>query len=86
MPHELVNTSLNNFTFRQFVWDERKVGDDITNSHPSFVGNKIQAAFFHSNRLGFLSNDNVSMSQAAKYFNFLSYFSSNCYRCRPYRS
>ena len=70
MPHELVNTSLNNFTFRQFVWDERKVGDDITNSHPSFVGNKIQAAFFHSNRLGFLSNDNVSMSQSAKYFNF----------------
>jgi len=70
MPHELVNTALNTFTFRQFVWTERKVGDDVTNSHPSFVGNKIEAAFFHNNRLGFLSNDNVSMSQAAKYFNF----------------
>ena len=70
MPHELVNTALNNFTFRQFNWDARTVGDDVTNSHPSFVGHKIQEAFFHNNRLGFLSNDNVSMSQSAKYFNF----------------
>jgi len=70
MPHELVNTSLNNFTFRQFTWDARTVGDDTTNSHPSFVGHKIQQAFFHNNRLGFLSNDNVSMSQSAKFFNF----------------
>jgi hypothetical protein len=70
MPHELVNTALNQFTFRQFTWDPRIVGDDVTNSHPSFVGHKIQQAFFHNNRLGFLSNDNVSMSQSAKYFNF----------------
>ena len=70
MPHELVNTALNNFTFKQFNWVEREVGDDTTNAHPSFVGHKIQEAFFHNNRLGFLSNDNVSMSQAAKYFNF----------------
>ena len=70
MPHELVNNSLNNFTFRQFDWVDRQVGDDVTNAHPSFVGHKIQEAFFHNNRLGFLSNDNVSMSQAAKYFNF----------------
>ena len=70
MPHELVNTALNTFTFRQFSWIDREVGDDNTNAHPSFVGHKIQEAFFHNNRLGFLSNDNVSMSQAAKYFNF----------------
>ena len=53
MPHELVNTALNQFTFRQFTWDPRTVGDDTTNSHPSFVGHKIQQAFFHNNRLGF---------------------------------
>ena len=70
MPHELVNTALNTFVFRQFSWVDREVGDDNTNAHPSFVGHKIQEAFFHNNRLGFLSNDNVSMSQAAKYFNF----------------
>jgi hypothetical protein len=70
MPHELVNTSVNNFTFQRVTWDARAVGDDETNSHPSFVGNKITQSFFHNNRLGFLSGDTVSMSQSAKFFNF----------------
>ena len=70
MPHELVNTALNTFTFRQFAWTNRLVGDDTTNAHPSFVGKKIQDAFFHGNRLGFLSDDNINMSQSAQYFNF----------------
>ncbi len=70
MPHELVNTALNTFTFRQFAWTNRLVGDDTTNAHPSFVGKKIQDAFFHGNRLGFLSDDNINMSQSASYFNF----------------
>ena len=70
MPHELVNNSLNTFTFRQVTWDARTVGDDNTNSHPSFVGKKIQSAFFFNNRLGFLSDDNVAMSQSQEFFNF----------------
>ena len=70
MPHELVNTSLNTFTFRQASWVARTVGDDETNSHPSFVGKKIQSGFFYNNRLGFLSDDNVSMSQSKDLFNF----------------
>ena len=70
MPHELVNTSLNNFTFRQATWIDRIVGDDKTNTHPSFVGAKIQEAFFYNNRLGFLSQDNVSMSQSQDFYNF----------------
>jgi len=70
MPHELVNTSTNNFTFRQVSWTARLVGDDTTNSHPSFVGAKIQAGFFYNNRLGFLSDDNVSMSQSQDFYNF----------------
>ncbi len=70
MPHELVNSSLNTFTFRQVSWEARAVGDDTTNSHPSFLGAKIQAGFFYNNRLGFLSNDNISMSQSQKFFNF----------------
>ena len=70
MPHELINTSVNNFQLRRVTWTEREVGDDETNSHPSFVGKKIQQSFFHSNRLGFLSDDNVSLSQSAKFFNF----------------
>jgi len=70
MPHELINNSTNTFTFQKITWVSRKVGDDITNSHPSFVGQKIQQAFFHNNRLGFLSKDNVSMSQAQDFYNF----------------
>ena len=70
MPHELVNPSVNNFTFQQIDYTDRKVGDDNTNKHPSFNGQTIQQAFFHNNRLGFLSTDNVSMSQAIDLFNF----------------
>ena len=52
------------------VWEERLVGDDESNSHPSFVDNTIQDLFLFSNRLGFLTEDNVSMSQAGDYYNF----------------
>ena len=70
MPHLLVNTAPNTFTFKQGVWIDRAVGDDTTNSHPSFVGAKVQQSFFYNNRLGFLSGDNVSMSQSADFYNF----------------
>ncbi len=70
MPHELVNTGTNAFTFRPITWTNRLTGDDSTNSHPSFVGTKIQQSFFHSSRLGFLTSDNVSMSQANEFYNF----------------
>ena len=70
MPHELINTSTNTFVFQRITYDARAVGDNETNSHPSFVGEKISAGFFHNNRLGFLSKDNVCMSQSGKYYNF----------------
>ena len=70
MPHELVNTGTNAFTFRPVTWTDRLVGDDTTNSHPSFNGSKIQQAFFYNNRLGFLTEDNVSMSQSGEFYNF----------------
>ena len=70
MPHELINNNTNIFTFQKIAYTSRLVGDDTTNSHPSFVGKAIQQTFFHNNRLGFLSADNVSMSQSAEYYNF----------------
>lgn len=70
MPHELVNTAVNTFVFRQIDYVDRKVGDDETNSQPSFVGKKITGGFFHNNRLGFISGDNVIMSRSADFFNF----------------
>ena len=70
MPHELVNTGTNTFTFKQVTYTDRLSGDDDTNSQPSFVGQKITNGFFHNNRLGFLSKDNVSMSRSGDSFNF----------------
>lgn len=74
MPHELVNTAVDTFVFREISYEGRLVGDDDTNSHPSFYDNKITAGFFHNNRLGFLSTDNVIMSQSGDFYNF--YFKS----------
>ena len=70
MPHELINTGVNTFTFQRLNYTDRLVGDDTSNSHPSFVGHKITGGFFHNNRLGFLSRDNVCLSQAGQYYNF----------------
>ena len=70
MPHELVNTATDTFIFRQINYVDRKVGDLETNADPSFVGKKITGGFFHNNRLGFISGDNVIMSRSADFYNF----------------
>ena len=72
MPHELINTALNTFVFQQIDYEDRLVGDDTTNPKPSFVDNTINAGFFHNNRLGFISKDNVIMSRAGDFYNFFS--------------
>jgi len=72
MPHELLNTALNTFKFQQITWDERQAGDDTTNAFPSFESAAIERSFFYNNRLGFLSADNVILSQAGKFYNFFN--------------
>jgi len=64
MPHRLLNTGTNAFTLEPITWGDRKVGDDLTNLHPSFVGKTIKKTFWHDTRLGFLSEDNVILSRA----------------------
>jgi len=58
------------FEFGPTSWDDRTVGDDDTNPDPSFVGRKITDLFFHSNRLGFLADGSVILSEVGSYFNF----------------
>ena len=70
MPHELINTAANTFTLRPVTYTKRLAGDDLTNPAPSFIDKKIEKTFYHSNRLGFLSGDNVILSQAGEPFNF----------------
>ena len=70
MPFRLRNNAVNQFVFEVIPWEDRIAGDDITNKHPSFVGKTIKKAFFHDDRLGFLSEDNMVLSQAKDPYNF----------------
>ena len=82
MPHALINNRNGTFTFVKLdqttanaqgndnYWKNREVGDDVSNPFPTFKGNEIQEIFFHRNRLGFISGENVVISQPGSYFNF----------------
>lgn len=70
MPHILVRESTGDFTFKVATWENRDAGDDETNGNPSFVEAKFNDIFFFKNRLGFLSGDNVILSEAGEFFNF----------------
>ena len=82
MPHALVNNRNGTFSFikldeatatargNENYWDDRLVGDNTSNPFPTFNGTEIQEIFFHRNRLGLISGENVIMSQPGSYFNF----------------
>tara|TARA_E500000318_G_scaffold53204_1_gene49534 strand:- start:6336 stop:9728 length:3393 start_codon:yes stop_codon:yes gene_type:complete len=64
MPYSLINNAVNNFVLEETNFEDRLAGDDLSNPLPSFVGSEIEAMFFFKNRLGFLSKENVIMSEA----------------------
>ena len=85
MPHVLIRTADGNFRFTQVdgstytisatdydvpVYGGRVVGDIDTVPNPSFIGRKINDIFFHRNRLGFLTDENVVMSRAGEFFSY----------------
>lgn len=79
MPHAMKRLSDGSFEITNLegssdddviAWADRTVGDDNSNPVPSFVGQKINNMVFHMNRLGFLSEDTVILSQPGDYFNF----------------
>jgi len=70
MPHVLTYDSITDqFTFNQVTWVDRLVGDNQTNPHPSIVGSTVKSMFFFSNRLGFLTEETVVMSQTNDFYN-----------------
>jgi hypothetical protein len=69
MPIRLINTAENTFELETISWDRKKAGDSDTNPFPSFIDNKINNMFLYKNRLGFLSNDNVVLSESGNFFN-----------------
>lgn len=79
LPHQLIRTGVTEFLFRAAVeeeennrpgWSERKAGDDISAPLPSFIGHTIRDIFYHKNRLGILSGQNIVLSKPNDYFNF----------------
>lgn len=71
MPHVLVRESNGTFTFSEWdQWVDRQAGDDDTVPVPSFIGKTISDVVFFKNRLGFLSDDNVILSEAGEFGNF----------------
>ena len=77
LPHALTVNANGSFSFGPWTgWEDRLVGDEVTNPTPSFVTlsggvNKyIKDMFVYRNRLGFLTEDHVSLSRAGEFFNF----------------
>ena len=72
MPHQLKKQFDGNevyFVLEESPWVERTVGDINTNPFPSFTDFEINDIFFHRNRLGFLSDENVIFSEAGGFYN-----------------
>ena len=83
MPHVLIRKQDGSFWFgpadSQTVagipgtvpsWGERTCGDYETAVDPSFIGYPINDVFIYKNRLGFLSDENVILSQTREFFKF----------------
>lgn len=70
MPHVLIRNSDGTWTFKPHEWINRTTGDGESNQYPSFVGTKINDIFCFSNRLGFLADENVILSEANTFENF----------------
>ena len=70
MPMTLRRRPDGSFSFSAGEWLTRKVGDDISNSHPTFVGKPINYIDLYNNRLVFLSGDNIVLSELSEFFNF----------------
>ena len=75
MPHVInrrynESTSEYEFYVEQYEWNERLIGDFQTNALPSFIGKYIKDIFFFRNRLGFITENAVCLSEVGYYGNF----------------
>lgn len=51
-------------------WGDRITGSEETSETPSFIGSTISDVYFHQNRLGFLSENSVILSETGQSTNF----------------
>lgn len=69
MPHRLVRTGVNQFTFAPCLWDDMAVGDNTVCVPPSFIGQPIKNVFYYKTRLGFLTAQSAVFSRFSSFFN-----------------
>lgn len=73
MPHQLTrqwNGGVPEFHWDVADWGDRTVGDDTSIPDPSFVGKTIESLFFYKDRLGFLADETINLTETGEYFNF----------------
>ena len=70
MPHVLVKNTDDTFSFLEETWASRVAGDTDSNPHPLFVNEKIRDIFFFKNRLGLISSESISLSEADNFFTY----------------
>ena len=63
MPLVIQRTSTTKFTIKEYIYQDRLVGDNGTNPLPSFHGSRVNKVLFFRNRLAFLSGENVILSR-----------------------
>ena len=66
LPHVLQRQSDGDFLVKQYTWEDRDIGDNVTNPIPSFANGSstINRVLFFRNRLVFLSGEHVICSRA----------------------
>ena len=69
MPHT-VHIEGGKAHLMQVTWADSLVGDAETNSDPTFVNNKINSMFVYKGRMGFLTDENLVMSEVSDFTNF----------------
>lgn len=69
MP-QVLKVNEEDITVESAAWDRRRSGDNNTNPAPSFIDKCINDIFFYKNRLGFITDDSITLSEAGEYFNF----------------
>lgn len=72
MPHALVREADGTFVFKPLEWTDRLCGDEESVPLPSFVGRRINSVFLYRNRLSFLAQENVIMSETGRFYNFFA--------------
>ena len=70
LPHALVRNIGGDFTLQTVPWNDRLVGNDVLVPDPPFIGSTIQDVYFYKNRMGFLSDDKVTLTQSGDLFNW----------------